>query len=166
MPWPRLPATEPMTVHTPIEIRNALPRWALGLTVLIFLVGGVYFAGNLSGENPPIGGGPSPSAGASGGGGGPEAALAIIQQAGCQVCHGPDLAGQGNFPNLHGVRNGPTSKNLQDLGAAHPDDWANLWIAGTDPEVAGLDRGGMPVFGEQLTPEQIETVVEYLKTLP
>jgi mono/diheme cytochrome c family protein len=166
MPWPRLPATEPMTVHTPIEIRNALPRWALGLTVLIFLVGGVYFAGNLSGENPPIGGGPSPSAGASGGGGGPEAALAIIQQAGCQVCHGPDLAGQGNFPNLHGVKNGPTSKNLQDLGAAHPDDWANLWIAGTDPEVAGLDRGGMPVFGEQLTPEQIETVVEYLKTLP
>jgi hypothetical protein len=166
MRWPRLRATEPMTVHTPIETRNALPRWALGLTVLIFLVGGVYFAGNLSGENPPIGGGPSPSASASGGGGGPEAALAIIAQAGCQVCHGPDLAGQGNFPNLHNVKNGPTSKNLQDLGAAHPDDWANLWIAGTDPEVAGLDRGGMPVFGEQLTPEQIETVVEYLKTLP
>jgi mono/diheme cytochrome c family protein len=152
-----------MTVHTPIETRNALPRWALGLSVLIFLVGGVYFAGNLSGENPPIAGGPSPSAGP---GGGPEAALAIIEQAGCQACHGPDLAGQGNFPDLHNVKNGPTSENLQDLFADHPDDWANLWIAGTDPAVANLDRGGMPVFGDTLTPEQIATVVDYLKTLP
>ena len=51
-----------MTVHTPIETRSrALPPWAIGITVLIFLVGGVYLAGNLSGENPPIGGVPSPS---------------------------------------------------------------------------------------------------------
>jgi mono/diheme cytochrome c family protein len=151
-----------MTIHTPIETRNAMPRWALGLTVLVFLVGGVYFAGNLSGENPPIIGGPSPSAG----GGGPQVALAIIEQAGCQTCHGPDLSGQGAFPNLHGVKNGPISDNLQDLYAEHPDDWANLWIAGTDPAVAGLDRGGMPVFGGTLSAEQIATVVEYLQTLP
>jgi mono/diheme cytochrome c family protein len=153
-----------VSVYTPIETRNTLPRWAVGLTVLVFLVGGVYFASNLSGENPPIlaSGGPSPSAG----GGGPQAALAIIEQAGCQVCHGPDLAGQGAFPNLHGVKDGPVSENLQDLSAQHPDDWANLWIAGTDPAVADLDRGGMPQFGAQLSPEQIDTIVEYLKTLP
>ena len=64
----RRPAPEPMTVHTPIETRSrTIPPWAIGITVLIFLVGGVYLAGNLSGENPPIGGVPSPSG--SGGGG-------------------------------------------------------------------------------------------------
>jgi mono/diheme cytochrome c family protein len=165
MRWPRPRATERMSVYTPIETRNALPRWAVGLTVLVFLVGGVYFAGNLSGENPPIVGGPSPSAG----GGGPAVAQAIIADALCQSCHGPDLGGQASFPSLHGVKDGPVSENLQDLYAARPDDWANLWIAGTDPAVAGLDRGGMPVFGGppyNLTPEQIATVVEYLKTLP
>jgi mono/diheme cytochrome c family protein len=151
-----------MSVYTPIETRNALPRWAVGLTVLVFLVGGVYFASNLSGENPPIIGGPSPSAG----GGGPAVAQAIIQGAGCQSCHGPDLAGQASFPSLHGVKDGPISENLQELYAEHPEDWANLWIAGTDPAVASLDRGGMPPFGDSLTPEQIATVVEYLKTLP
>jgi mono/diheme cytochrome c family protein len=134
----------------------------VGLTVLVFLVGGVYFAGNLSGENPPIVGGPSPSAG----GGGSAVAQAILAQAGCQSCHGPDLAGQGGFPSLHGVKDGPVSANLQDLYAEHPDNWAELWIAGTDPAVASLDRGGMPAFGDSLTPEQIAIVVEYLKTLP
>lgn len=165
MRWPLLRATEPMAVHTPIETRNALPRWAVGLTVLVFLVGGVYFAGNLSGENPPIIGGPSPSAG----GGGPAVAQAIIQDAGCASCHGSDLAGQASFPSLHGVKDGPVSENLQELYAEHPDDWAELWIAGTDPAVANLDRGGMPAFASppyNLTPEQIATVVEYLKTLP
>lgn len=151
-----------MAVHTPIETRNAFPRWAVGLTVLVFLVAGVYFASSLSGENPPIIGGPSPS----GGGGGPQVALGIIENAGCQSCHGPDLAGQPPFPSLHGVKDGPVSENLQELFAEHPDDWAELWIAGSDPAVTGLDRGGMPVFGEQLTPDQIHTVAEYLKTLP
>ena len=39
----------------------------------------------------------------------------------------------------------------------------------TDPAVAGIDRGGMPVFGgppTNLTADEIATVVEYLKTLP
>ena len=56
-----------MTVHTPIETSSrSIPPWAIGITVLIFLVGGVYLAGNLSGENPPIGGVPSPSGSAGG----------------------------------------------------------------------------------------------------
>jgi mono/diheme cytochrome c family protein len=152
-----------MSVRTPIESRTrGIPRWALGLTGVMFLAGAAFFVTNLSGANPPLGGGPEPS-------GGGHNAQAIIKAAGCQNCHGPDLAGQAAFPNLHGVKDGPTSENLQQLGQEHPDDWANLWIAGTDPAVADLDRGGMPVFGEDpynLTAEEIATVVDYLKTLP
>ena len=44
-----------MTVHTPIETAlGGLPPWAIGLTVFVFLVGGVYLASNLVGENPPF----------------------------------------------------------------------------------------------------------------
>jgi len=141
-----------MTVHTPIESRTrGIPRWALGMSSVMFLVGAVFFATNLGGTPEPSGAGRN--------------AAAIIRAAGCQSCHGPDLAGQGAFPDLHGVKDGPVSANLQQLGIDQPDDWANLWIAGTDPAVAGLDRGGMPEFGS-LTAEEIATVVEYLKTLP
>ena len=152
-----------MTVHTPIESRTrGIPRWALAMTGVMLLAGAAFFATNLSGSNPPIiGGSPEPS-----GSGGGRNAVSIIKAAGCQTCHGPDLAGQGPFPDLHGVKNGPTSENLQQLGTDHPDDWANLWIAGTDPAVTDIDRGGMPPFGDQLSPEEIATVVEYLKTLP
>lgn len=155
-----------MTVHTPIESRTrGIPAWALGLTGVMFLAGAVLFATNLSGANPPIGGTPQPS----GSGGGGRNAASIIKAAGCQACHGPDLAGQGAFPSLHGVKNGPVSADLKPLAAAHPDDWANLWIAGTDPAVAGINRGPMPAFAKpptNLTPQEIATVVDYLKTLP
>lgn len=155
-----------MTVKTPIEIQDrSIPAWAVGLTVLVFLVGGVYLAGNLTGTNPPIVG-PSGSGGPSGGPNLEQQARQIMGRASpqCTACHGADLTG-GAGPTLHGIADGPTSENLQDLAAAQPDDWPNLWIDGTGPEVEGLDRGGMPPFGEQLTPEEIATIVEYLKTL-
>lgn len=152
-----------MTVHTPIESRTrGVPLWALGASSVVFLAGTIFFATNLAGANPPIAGTPEPS-------GGGRSAQAIIKAAGCQSCHGPDLAGQGIFPSLHGVKNGPTSDNLKQLGTDHPDDWANLWIAGTDPAVTGIDRVVMPVFGGppyNLTADEIATVVDYLKTLP
>jgi mono/diheme cytochrome c family protein len=107
---------------------------------------------------------PSPS---GGGGGGPNA-QAIIAEAGCQSCHGQDLTG-GVGPNLHGVANGPVSENLQDLAAEYPDDWANIWIAGTNPAVADpAMRGGMPAFGGppyNLSEGEIATIVDYLKSL-
>jgi mono/diheme cytochrome c family protein len=152
-----------MTVQTPIEVHGrTIPPWAIGLTVLVFLVGGVYLAGNLSGTNPPILAGPSAS-------GAPDLAAQarqVIAKASpqCTACHGEDLTG-GVGPNLHGVAGGPVSDNLQDLGSEHPEDWANLWIAGTAPEVEGLERGGMPAFGSQLTEQEIATIVDYLKTL-
>ena len=150
-----------MTVHTPIESRTrGIPAWALALTGTVFLAGAVLFATNLGAENPPIIGTPVPSGGA------PLDAVGIIRAAGCQACHGPDLAGQGDFPSLHGVKDGPVSENLQQLGTDRPDDWAILWIAGTDPLVVGLDRGGMPEFGATLSPEEIAAVVEHLKSLP
>ena len=159
-----------MTVHTPIETRSGgLPAWAIALTVFVFLVGGVYLASNLSGENPPFA-----APGASGsqppaGSGAPDPALgqALIEQASppCTACHGADLSGSGNFPSLLGVDEGPVSENLQDLAAEHPEDWVTLWIDGTTPETEGIDRMGMPAFGEQLTPEEIESIVAYLRGL-
>lgn len=154
-----------MTVPTPIEVGSrTIPGWAIGLTVLVFLVGGVYLAGNLSGENPPILAGPSAS-----GGGAPnveQQARQIIAKAQppCTACHGDSLTG-GVGPNLHGVASEPATADLKPLAADHPDDWLNLWIDGTGQEVNGIDRKGMPQFGQQLTPDEIETIVEYLKTL-
>ena len=63
------------------------------------------------------------------------------------------------------MKDGPVSENLQELGATHPDDWIAIWIDGTTPETEGLDRGGMPAFGDQFTPEQIDAIVAYLKSL-
>lgn len=150
-----------MTVHTPIESRTqGVPRWALGLTSVMFLVGALFYATNLAGANPSIGGTPAPS-------GGGRSAVAIIKAAGCQTCHGPDLAGQSIFPSLHGVKNGPVSANLKKLATDHPQDWANIWIAGLDPAVSDPAlRGGMPAFGTKLSADEIATVVAYLKTLP
>ena len=154
-----------MTARTPIEIQDrSIPAWAIGLTVLVFLVGGVYLAGNLAGESPPIIGGPSGSGGPSGGPNLEQQARQIMEGAQCAACHGADLTG-GVGPTLHGIADGATSENLQDLATENPDDWPNLWIDGTGPEVEGLDRGGMPAFGEQLTPQEIATIVEFLKTL-
>lgn len=153
--------------HTPIDARDrGVPAWALGLTVFLFLVGGVYFLSNLAGDNPPfaIPGASAPVAGPSGE---PDPAVgqALVGEAGCQGCHGQDLGGQAAFPSLHNVAEGPVSENLQDLAAAHPDDWIALWINGTTPETEGIDRLGMPVFGEQLSPEQIDAIVAYLRGL-
>ena len=152
-----------MTVHTPIETRSGgIPAWALGLTVLVLLVGAVYFASNLGGENPPLA---MPGQSAPAGDGGPSAAQgeALIAEAGCAACHGADLSGSGDFPSLLGIEDGPVSENLQDLAAEHPDEWVALWIDGTTPETEGIDRRGMPAFGDQYSAEQIESMVAYLR---
>jgi mono/diheme cytochrome c family protein len=131
-------------------------------------VGGVYLASNLAGENPgfaiPGASAPAPAGSAGADPAVGEQLIGSVTPA-CTACHGADLSGGGNFPNLHGVKDGPVSENLQQLAADHPDDWIHLWIDGTTPETEGLDRGGMPAFGEQLSPEQIDSIVAYLKSL-
>ncbi len=159
-----------MTVHTPIETRQSgLPRWAIALTVFVFLVGGVYLASNLVGENPEfaIPGVSAAPSGGGGGGGDPAVGEALVNQVQppCTACHGADLSGQANFPNLHGVSEGPVVENLQQLAADYPDTWIHLCIDGTGPVVQGIDRGGMPAFGDQLSSEQIDSIVAYLKSL-
>jgi len=153
-----------MTVHTPIESRTSgVPAWALAFTVIVLLAGGAYFGTNLGGENASASGTPEPS-------GGGFSAVAIMDAAGCQACHGPDLAGVAIFPSLLGVKDGPVSENLAQLFADYPDTWAELWIAGTDPATSDAAmRGGMPAFAGppySLSPEEIAAVVAYLKTLP
>lgn len=154
-----------MTAHTPIESRTSgVPAWALAFTAIVLLAGGAYFGTNLGGENPSAASGtPEPS-------GSGFNAVSIMDAAGCQACHGPDLAGVAIFPSLHGVKDGPVSENLADLFAANPDTWAELWIAGTDPATSDAAmRAGMPAFAGppySLSPEEIAAVVAYLKTLP
>lgn len=155
-----------MTVHTPIESRSSgVPGWALLLTALVLLIGGVYLVANLQGENPPLAipGESAPAAAPSGA----AAGAALVQRANpqCTACHGADLAGQATFPSLHDIENGPVSENLQDLAAEYPDNWAQLWIAGA-PETDGIDRMGMPEFGDQFSEEELDLLVEYLKSLP
>jgi mono/diheme cytochrome c family protein len=156
-----------MTVHTPIETRSGgLPPWAILLTLFVLLVGGVYFVANLGNENPPLAIPGESAAPAPDGEPDPAVGEALVGQATpqCASCHGADFSGSGAFPSLRGVSEGPVSDNLQDLGAEHPDNWAELWIAGA-PEVEGIDRMGMPVYGDQFSAEQIASIVAYLKSL-
>ena len=155
-----------MTVHTPIPSRTrGLPAWATWLTVLLLLVGAVYLVSNLSGTNPTVARGPQDSAAPSGSGAVNEAvALAIIKKAGCQACHGQNFEGAIG-PDLHGIGEGPATPDLEPVANDHPDNWIHLWIAGKDPAVADIDRKGMPVFGDQLSDSEIDTIVAYLKTL-
>ena len=165
-PIPDPPAYRPITSR-----RDSLPWWVVLLSGALVLLGAFYFVTNLAPPGGPLTGG-SPSPGASGppatDAGEPvdvAAAQSLIEEGGCQGCHGANLEGQGSFPALTAVAEGPVSDNLQDLGREHPDDWAQLWIHGTNEEVAGIDRLGMPTFSERFTPEEIDLIVRYLKTL-
>jgi mono/diheme cytochrome c family protein len=155
-----------MTVHTPIETRGpGVPGWAIGVTVFVLLVGGVYLASNLAGENPPFAvPGSTPAAPVGSGGADPALGEALVGSVTppCSSCHGEDFSGSGSFPSLLGLAEGPVSENLQDLAAEFPEDWIALWIDGTTPETEGIDRMGMPAFGEQLDPHEIDSIVAYL----
>lgn len=160
--------------YRPIESRrDNLPWWVLLLSAGFLLLGALYFMTNLSPPGGPQTGGPGasgpPGSGAPGSGAPAPvdvaAAEALIEEGGCTACHGADFTGQGAFPPLTGLAEGPVSDNLQDLGAEHPDDWAQLWIHGTNEEVSGLDRRGMPTFSDRFSAEEIDLIVRYLQGL-
>ena len=159
-----------MSGPPPVETGDdRIPRWIVGLGAAVVLLGVVSLSANLEGTNLDlVGPGPStaPPSGAPPSGGTADA-VALIEQAGCQACHGADLTGLVG-PSLHGIANGPKSDNLQQLGTDYPDTWVSLWIDGSGPEVAGLVRAPMPIFGGpegSLTPDEIATIADYLLTL-
>lgn len=91
---------------------------------------------------------PGDDGGGSGGGEGEAAATegSEVYAANCAGCHGPD--GGGNVgPQLSGGA----------VVEAFPD-------AADEIAVVTEGRGGMPPFGDSLTPEQIEAVVDYTRT--
>jgi mono/diheme cytochrome c family protein len=149
-----------MAIHTPIPSRGrGIPPWSLAAVAFVGLVAGVYFVTNLVGENPQLGVEPEP--------GEHQRAIALVQEGACQACHGPDLGGQAGFPSLLQMDEGPISENLQDLWVDHPENWGELWILGTDEAVQGLDRGGMPAFGEapyEWGEEEAAAIVAYLES--
>jgi mono/diheme cytochrome c family protein len=148
-----------MAIHAPITSRHGgIPPWAVTAVVFVALVAGVYFVTNLVGENPQVGVEPEP--------GEHQQAIALVQEGACQACHGADLGGQAAFPSLLQIDDGPISENLQELWLEHPDDWAELWILGTDEAVRGINRLGMPAFGDppyEWGEEEAAAIVAYLR---
>jgi len=98
---------------------------------------------------------------------GPQTGPQIYASAGCGACHGP-TGGGGVGPRLAGGES--------KLTFPAPDDMVKWIVEGSapsrgrsygDPGRPGGARpaasGGMPAFGAQLTPEEISTVVEYVR---
>ena len=99
--------------------------------------------------------------------GGPRTGPQIYVSAGCGSCHGP-TGGGGVGPKLSGGETKLTFPNVEDMVK-----WVTEGSASSrgrpygDPARPGGPRpaasGGMPAFGTQLTPEEITTVVEYVR---
>ena len=99
--------------------------------------------------------------------GGPRTGPQIYTSAGCGSCHGP-TGGGGVGPKLSGGETKLTFPNVEDM-----IKWVAEGSAPSrgrpygDPNRPGGPRpaasGGMPAFGTQLSPEEIMTVVEYVR---
>ena len=99
--------------------------------------------------------------------GGPRTGAQIYTSAGCGSCHGPS-GGGGVGPKLSGGETKLTFPNVEDMVK-----WVTEGSSSSrgqpygDPGRPGGQRpaasGGMPAFGTQLTPEEITTVVEYIR---
>ena len=99
--------------------------------------------------------------------GGPRTGPQIYTSAGCGSCHGP-TGGGGVGPKLSGGETKLTFPNVEDMVK-----WVAEGSASSrgqpygDPGRPGGPRpaasGGMPAFATQLTPEEITTVVEYVR---
>lgn len=86
-----------------------------------------------------------------------------IYQAACVACHGPD--GSGTAQTLIGFQRPPTFPDFTQCEQSAPEytrDWKAVIHDG------GPARGFseiMPAFGDALTPEQIDQLAQYLRTL-
>jgi mono/diheme cytochrome c family protein len=99
--------------------------------------------------------------------GGPRTGPQIYASAGCGSCHGP-TGGGGVGPKLSGGETKLTFPNPEDMikWVAEGSSSSRGRSYG-DPNRPGGPRppasGGMPAFGTQLAPEEIATVVEYVR---
>jgi mono/diheme cytochrome c family protein len=99
--------------------------------------------------------------------GGPRTGPQIYASAGCGSCHGP-TGGGGVGPKLSGGETKLTFPNVDDMVK-----WINEGSSPVrgqpygDPGRPGGQRGpasgGMPAFATQLSPEEVTTVVEYVR---
>ena len=145
-------ATEPEpTVEVDTGPRSGIPWWMMPVLLILPFWAMVY-----------MGAFAEPA-----GEGGPRTGPQIYVSAGCGSCHGPS-GGGGVGPRLSGGETKLTFPNSEDM---------IKWVAeGSsafrgqsygDPNRPGGPRppasGGMPGFADQLTPEEIVTVVEYVR---
>ena len=116
----------------------------------LLLGGTLVLLANLTGaSNDALGSNPTPRTAASVANG------SALFQINCTSCHGDDARGDGPLaPTL--------SRPPADLHAAHVDDHADAdmawWIMNGIQPV-------MPAFGDQLTPEQVWDLVNYVRSL-
>ena len=144
--------TEPVPeVQTDTGPRSGIPVWMMPVLLILPFWAMVY-----------MGAFAEPEAAA-----GPRTGAQIYVSAGCGSCHGP-TGGGGVGPKLAGGETKLTFPNVEDM---------ITWVAeGSapkrgesygDPNRPGGPRppasGGMPGFAGQLSPEEINTVVEYVR---
>jgi mono/diheme cytochrome c family protein len=103
----------------------------------------------------------------------PEAGAQVYQDAGCQGCHGADLAGQGDFPSLLNIGNEPVTDDLptpisqlDQLVAdyeADPRDMLEKWIRDSSGNYNDGDQTGMPPFPEgTLSQDALQALITFL----
>ncbi len=143
------PAPEPEPVAPYVEAfqrRKKIPIWAMPVVALLPVWAIIYW-GSL---NPPAEEATGPFAGGE-----------AIYNAQCATCHGA-TGGGGVGPALNGgavVETFPEFQTHVEWVAVGSSEWPTDTYGATNVPVTR--SGGMPAFGETLTPEEIALVVRY-----
>jgi mono/diheme cytochrome c family protein len=101
-----------------------------------------------------------------------EAGQEVYQTSDCQGCHGADLAGVGDFPNIQNIGNQPITdlptkiSQLDKLVADYEDDprqMLELWIRDSAANYNDGDGTGMPAHPEgQLSDSALKALITFL----
>lgn len=145
-------ATEPVPeVRADTGPRSGIPVWMMPVLLVLPFWAMVYMGAFAEPKGPA----------------GPRTGQQIYVSAGCGACHGP-TGGGGVGPRLAGGESKLTFPNVEDMVTWVADGSApKRGQSYGDPSRPGGPRppasGGMPAFKSQLTPEEITTVVEYVR---
>jgi mono/diheme cytochrome c family protein len=101
-----------------------------------------------------------------------EAGQEVYNSAGCVGCHGADLAGTGDFPNLQNIGNKPVTdlptpiSDLDKLKKDYADDprkFLEAWIRDSSANYNGGTPTGMPAHPEdQLPADALKALITFL----